>query len=89
MIKTAKKIFVCAVIVLSASSLCAAEEYKTATGLQEETDLGIRPEEDLTGTGADKRYVRQMRDLDDDYRSGGLTRTEYIQRKREIDSLDR
>jgi hypothetical protein len=33
------------------------------------------------------RYRRLMRDLDKDYREGSLTRTEYIQRKREINSL--
>ena len=66
-----------------------AEEYETATGEQEETDLGISPEEDMTGTGVDKRYVGEMRDLNDEYQAGGLTYTEYIQRKREIEDLNR
>lgn len=66
-----------------------AEEYETATGEQEETDLGIRPEEDMTGPGVNKRYVWEMRDLNDEYQAGGLTYTEYIQRKREIEDLNR
>ena len=33
------------------------------------------------------KYRRIMRDLDRQYREGSLTRTEYIQRKREIKDL--
>ena len=34
------------------------------------------------------RYEAAMRDLDREYQAGGLTKTEYIQRKREIDNLE-
>ncbi|MFQ5952042.1 MAG: hypothetical protein ACE5JK_01375 [Candidatus Omnitrophota bacterium] len=34
------------------------------------------------------RYMRMMRDLDREYQEGSLTRTEYIQRKREIKTLE-
>ncbi len=32
-------------------------------------------------------YRTRMRDLDKEYQQGGLTKTEYIQRKREIEKL--
>lgn len=34
-----------------------------------------------------KAYTMTMRDLDREYQSGALTKTEYIQRKRELDAL--
>jgi len=33
------------------------------------------------------RYQRMMRDLDREYHRGQLTRTEYVQRKREIEKV--
>lgn len=38
--------------------------------------------------GKSVRYEAAMRDLDREYQAGGLTKTEYIQRKREIDNLE-
>ncbi|MGB2662223.1 MAG: hypothetical protein WBD04_07560 [Candidatus Omnitrophota bacterium] len=47
--------------------------------------VGITP---AFGQGSKSvRYRRLMRDLDREYREGSLTRTEYIQRKREVNSL--
>jgi len=34
------------------------------------------------------RFKRMMRDLEREYQEGSLTRTEYIQRKREIKALE-
>ena len=39
--------------------------------------------------GKSLRYKRILRDLDDEYQRGGLTKTEYIQRRRELDDLER
>ena len=47
-----------------------------------DVDLEEAPEEKTN------RYKRIMRDLNREYQEGSLTKTEYIQRKREIDNLD-
>ncbi len=51
-----------------------------------ETDLGVAP---LTrpGEGKSLRYRRALWELNDEYNRGGLTRPEYIQRKRNIEDL--
>ncbi|GEM_PF-2303947 len=44
------------------------------------------PPEPLAGSGPRPRHDRLMRDLDREYQRGGLTKTEYIQRKRLIET---
>lgn len=39
--------------------------------------------------GKSTRDKRILRDLDDEYQRGGLTKTEYIQRRRELDNLEK
>ena len=57
-----------------------AEEALSSTG-------EIRP---VPGVEPDMspRDKRILRDLDREYEAGGLTRTEYIQRRRELKALD-
>ena len=39
--------------------------------------------------GMTPRHKRIMRDLNREYQAGGLTKTEYIQRKRELKALEK
>lgn len=70
------------------SSQAESEEYPTATGKQVETDMDIQPEPDPSDSPRSNRYIREMRGLNDEYDAGGLTWTEYIQRKREIEATN-
>jgi hypothetical protein len=71
---------------ICSATIGAASDYTTATGMQIETDLGVAP---LTrpGEGKSLRYRRALWELNDEYNRGGLTRPEYIQRKRNIEDL--
>ena len=75
------------IFILLLSTYVSAEEFRTQTGLQTETDLGIPPLEDEDRLDKGPRYNRIRRGIAREYHAGGLTRTEYIQRKRELDAL--
>lgn len=81
-------IFLTSIFILLAffSFEAISREYPTATGEQVETDMDVPLEPDPSDSPESNRYIREMRGLNDEYEAGGLTRTEYIQRKREIDA---
>ncbi len=49
--------------------------------------LSVSVTPSFAGAQKSVKYRRSLRDLDKVYNSGGLTRTQYIQRKREIKAL--
>ena len=84
------QILLCVVIGVTAitplSRSFAGENPDPGAQIGSETDPSPEP---LAGSGKEPRYHRLMRNLDEEYQQGGLTKTEYIQRKRLIEAEER
>ena len=85
-----KVIIVCFLIAytFSFSGAAMAKAYVSETGMKKSLDEPTDSETGATWQPKSARYEAAMRDLDREYQAGGLTKTEYIQRKREIDNLE-
>ncbi|MFC1570904.1 hypothetical protein ACFL4E_03910 [Candidatus Omnitrophota bacterium] len=78
-----------AVYAASTASPVYGKGYLSESDMNESCDrIDTSDSEDASSGGKSARYQRVMRDLDREYEAGGLTKTEYIQRKRAIDELD-
>lgn len=75
-------------LLFATGSVFAGEEERSEPGAQ----IGSQwdpPPEPLAESGKGPRYDRRMRDLDQEYQRGALTKTEYIQRKRLIEAEEK
>lgn len=63
--------------------------YLSKSDMSESSDrMDTSDSEGASSGEKSARYKSVMRDLDREYEAGGLTKTEYIQRKRAIDEMD-
>jgi len=94
-------VFIAAVLIIGHSGIVIAEDSELDSQMGPEMSMlnkkepmfGDEPRDEYEGYKEDSeprgslQYHREMRDLNREYEAGGLTKTEYVQRKREIEAL--